>query len=121
LVDTSGWINHFKGSDTHLVTALENNAVVIHPHVIGEIALGSLKNRTNVIEQFYNLPSASIASEVEVHQMIERQKLYSRGIGYTDVHLLAAVLIEGDIKLWTADKRLESIALKLGVGMNVLS
>jgi len=39
-----------------------------------------------------------------------------RGIGCVDVHLLAAVALVGDARLWTRDERLAAIAAALGAG-----
>ncbi|HZP89212.1 MAG TPA: hypothetical protein VFB54_20565 [Burkholderiales bacterium] len=40
----------------------------------------------------------------------ERHALYGKGIGYVDVHLLAAVALTQGAKLWTRDKRLNAVA-----------
>jgi hypothetical protein len=39
----------------------------------------------------------------------------NKGIGYIDVHLLASVLIDGNARLWTRDKRLGIVAENLKV------
>ena len=33
-----------------------------------------------------------------------------RGIGYVDAHLLAAVALGGETRIWTRDKRLRTVA-----------
>jgi predicted nucleic acid-binding protein len=86
----------------------------MHPFVIGEIACGSLADRSSVLELLQDLPMAVIAESAEVLGFIGRRGLHGRGIGYVDVHLLASVtLIEGT-KLWTRDKRLRAAADDLG-------
>ena len=115
LVDTSVWVDHLNGRDTSLADALDSGRVLIHPHVLGEIALGSLKTRSTVLALLANLPKAEVATDDEVLLMIDRNKLYSRGIGYTDAHLLAAVRLTEDALLWTRDKRLYEAARDLGM------
>lgn len=44
--------------------------------------------------------------------MIERHRLFSMGIGYTDSHLLASVLLDRGAVLWTRDKHLSGAAEK---------
>ena len=114
LVDTSVWVDHMRRGDTKLAELLERGAVVMHPFVIGEIACGSLADRSSVLELLQDLPMAVIAESAEVLGFIGRRGLHGRGIGYVDVHLLASVtLIEGT-KLWTRDKRLRAAADDLG-------
>jgi len=38
-----------------------------------------------------------------------------RGLGYIDVHLLAATALHGDVRLWTRDKRLKHVAVKIAL------
>jgi len=56
---------------------------------------------------------AAVADSDEVLAYIERHKLYGKGIGYVDVHLLAAVALTEDALLWTRDKRLRAAAASL--------
>ena len=63
-----------------------------------------------------NLPSATVADHDEVMAMIEVRELFSRGMGWIDAHLLASVMISGDCRLWTADKKLAAVANEIGVG-----
>ncbi len=114
LVDTSVWIDHLGGGEAELVTALERQQVLIHPFVIGELACGTLKNRSEVLSLLRELPTAVVASEAEVLGFIERRSLMGRGIGYLDVHLLASVALEV-ARLWTRDKRLAAAAEALDV------
>lgn len=115
LVDTSVWINHFRKSDVTLIDALNKNLVHCHPFIAGELALGSIKDRKRIIEMLGDLPSAVVAEDGEIMRMIEVHKLYGKGLGYIDTHLLASTLISRNLKLWTTDKRLKASAKKLGV------
>ncbi len=113
LVDTSVWVDHLRRGDAQLVALLEANAVVMHPFVVGEIACGSLTDRSMTLDLLQHLPSAVVAEADEILGYIESKKLYGKGIGYVDVHLLASVALAG-IKLWTRDKRLREVAQDLG-------
>ena len=115
LVDTSVWIDHLRRNNQALAGLLEAGDVLSHPFVIGELSLGEIRQRTLVLEYLSLLPSTSIASHYETLHFIERRRLFGRGIGYVDVHLLAAVeLTPGDL-LWTSDKRLHRVADDLGI------
>lgn len=87
----------------------------MHPFVIGEIALGSIKDRDRIIAEMREIDPADIAEHDEVMTLIETRALHGLGIGYVDVHLLASALITPDTWLWTRDKRLEAAATELGV------
>lgn len=114
LVDTSVWVDHLRRTDPGLVALLERAAVVMHPFVVGEIACGTLRDRELVLELLQDLPAAVVATDDEVMQFIERHALYSKGIGYVDVHLLASVALTGGTRLWTRDQRLRRAAAALG-------
>lgn len=115
LVDTSIWIDHLRGSDQHLSALLTEGRVVMHPHVLGEVALGSLKNRAAVLGAMSDLPPAVAATDDEVLRFIEAQGLFGLGIGYMDAHLLAAVMLAPGTRLWTRDRRLSAASARLGL------
>src|SRR5262245_53267350 len=105
LVDASVWIHHLRFTDERLTTLLDGRDVLGHPFVTGELALGSLRHREAFLTDMRELPQATIATDDEVLQLINRQQLFGRGIGYVDVHLLAAARLTPDSKLWTRDGR----------------
>ncbi|ALS59613.1 type II toxin-antitoxin system VapC family toxin [Pandoraea norimbergensis] len=115
LVDTSIWIDHLRAGDATLVALLESGRVLAHPYVIGELALGSLKNRSAVIPTLNYLPKATVATDSEVLRFIDEQPLFGLGIGYVDAHLLAATRLTPGTALWTRDKRLAAIAESLSL------
>ncbi len=115
LVDTSVWVDHLRVGDTGLAALLEAGTVLMHPFVLGELACGNLRNRREVLDLLARLPAAPIATDAEALELIERRALMGRGLGYVDVHLLAAVLLEGTARLWTRDKGLASAAVDLAV------
>jgi len=110
LVDTSVWVEHLRAGVAAFAAALEQGIVLTHPFVLGELACGNLKNRSEVLRLLADLPRAPIATDAEALNFIERRALMGRGIGYIDVHLLASVLLEGTARLWTRDKRLAAVA-----------
>lgn len=115
LVDTSVWIDHFRRSDDALVGLLSANAVLMHSHVLGEIALSSLARRNTVLALLKGLPSAPQAGDEEVMELIEVRRLAGSGIGFTDAHLLASILLAPGARLWSRDRNLAAAATKLKV------
>jgi hypothetical protein len=115
LVDTSLWIDHLRSGNAVLADLLDNNAVLAHPWVTGELALGNLAHREEILGLLRGLPQATLAEHDEVLLFIEQQALSGAGIGYVDAQLLAASRLTPDTKLWTTDKRLANIAVRLGL------
>lgn len=113
LADTSVWIDHLRRRNARLVSALEAEAVVTHPFVIGELACGNLRNRKEILRLLERLPSTAVATHIEALTFIEQRDLMGLGIGYVDVHLLAAVALTASAKLWTLDGRLGTVAADL--------
>lgn len=115
LVDTPVWIDHLRRGNAVLAGLLENNAVLAHPWVTGELALGNLTNRAEILALLRGLPQATLAEHDEVLLLIEQQALSGAGVGYVDAQLLAASRLTADAKLWTTEKRLGSIGARLGL------
>ena len=115
LVDSTIWIDHLRRGDAALADLLNRGRVLAHPFVIGELVLGSLHQRHVVLGALRDLPQATVATDGEVMGFIDRHALHGRGIGYVDVHLLAATQLSADARLWTRDRRLLDAAVKLGV------
>jgi predicted nucleic acid-binding protein len=115
LVDTSVWIGHLRRTDKRLVELLEAGGVLTHPLVIGELACGNLPRREEMLSLLEQLPAAPVATDAEALTLIERHRLMGRGIGYIDVHLLAAALLGRDVRVWTEDARLAAAARRLFV------
>lgn len=114
LVDTSVWVDHLRKGDAHLAQLLNDGDVICHPFVIGELACGNLKNRSEILDSLKELSFAPTIELDEYMQFVELNRLYGTGIGFVDVHLLASALL-ADATLWTADKRLKKAALGLGI------
>lgn len=112
LVDTSVWVEHLRSGTIGLEALLNDGQVVCHPFIIGEIACGNLKNRTEILSLLQDLPVASLADDDEVIPFIEDHELMGKGLGYIDIHLLMSALLTR-IPLWTIDKRLHDVSLTL--------
>ena len=115
LVDTSVWIDHLHRADDRLVALLTDAEVCVHPMVVGELALGSLRDRRTVMSLLDELPTLSVASHSEVRHFVEAHALFGRGLSLVDVHLLAALRITPGSGLWTRDRRLHAAATDLAV------
>jgi predicted nucleic acid-binding protein len=113
LVDTSIWVDHLRHGDPALVALLQSDRVMVHPFVIGEIALGSLKKRDMIIASLQDLPQAIVVTDKEALHFIESHSLSGSGIGYVDLHLLASTRLDKGSSLWTRDKRLLEVAQRL--------
>ena len=83
--------------------------------VIGELACGSLPNRTDVLGLLGMLPAIPPATDYEVLFFIEQRQVMGRGLGYVDVHLLAAAALAQSVRLWTRERRLADVASDLGL------
>lgn len=112
LVDTSVWVEHLRRGLPAFERLLSDGEVVCHPLVIGELACGNLRSRGEILALLHDLPSARDVPHEEVLIFVERRRLMGRGLGWVDVHLLAAALIEG-VPLWTLDRRLREAARTL--------
>jgi len=114
LVDTSVWIEHLRRGSDQLSDLLLNNQVYCHGFIIGELACGHLKNRDRILNLLNSLQKAAIAEDMEVMQLIEEHRLYGRGLGWIDAHLLSSALLSG-VQLWTMDKHLIKVTGQLGI------
>jgi len=115
LVDTSVWIDHFRAADAQLIALLTRNEVITHPFVVGELALGSVAKRAEVLRYLNNLSMAAQATHAEMMVFIERHKLANTGLGYVDVSLLASAALTPGAALWSRDKNLRAAAERCGV------
>jgi predicted nucleic acid-binding protein len=118
LVDTSVWVDHLRFGDKIVVGLLDSGRVLVHPFVVGELALGNLRQRQAILASLQDLPQANLATDQEVLRFIERHALAGLGIGYVDAHLLASIRLTTGASLWTRDKRLSRVAERLGLTSN---
>jgi predicted nucleic acid-binding protein len=114
LVDTSVWVAHLRKGNIGLEALLNEGHVVCHSFIVGELACGNLKNRSEILSLLYALPMATHAEHDELMQFIETHSLMGKGLGYIDMHLLASAILS-KVPLWTLDKKLNQVSLRLGL------
>ena len=119
LADTSVWVDHLRAENAEMSKLLDDVQIVMHPLIVGELALGSLWERNKILAFLDMLPRVRVARLDEVRQMVEARSLYSRGIGLIDAHLIASIFLNPPTLLWTKDKRLAGIAESLGIRANL--
>lgn len=105
IVDTSVWIDYFRHGSGRLAGLLSENTILIHAFVVDELALGNLKNRSDVLQLLEKLPKSVHASNEEVLYFVEKERLYGKGLGFIDVHLLASARLSR-ARLWSMDRAL---------------
>ena len=114
LVDTSVWVDHLRRGNRALAQALEDGLVLSHPFVIGELACGTIRRRTEVLSLLSRLDAVPVVASAEALGLVEDRRLMGRGIGWIDVHLIASSLV-GRVRLWSLDRRLAAVAREIGV------
>jgi predicted nucleic acid-binding protein len=114
LADTSVWINHLRYGNARLGELLRQAVVSCHPFIIGELACGTLRNRAEILSLLAELPAVRVATHEESLTFLDAHRLMGRGLGYVDVHLLAASVLDRT-PLWSLDRRLAGVAGQLGV------
>jgi predicted nucleic acid-binding protein len=114
LVDTSVWIGHFRAGSEGLKTLLFDEQVLCHPFIVGELACGNLRRRSEILSMLKALPEAHLVEHEELLDFLDARRLYGRGIGWVDAHLLASTLLTG-CAIWTFDKPLRRAAAALNV------
>src|SRR6185295_13601318 len=119
LADTSIWIEHFRSGTGLLADRLEQQEILMHPFILGELMLGGIGNRRDVIADLRALPRAAVATHAEVETLIQAAPLHGRGIGYVDAALLASTRLQDAARLWTGDRQLAVVADELGIGLTV--
>lgn len=115
LVDSSIWVDHIRQADATLSRLLDLNLVLVHPGVIGEIALGHMRDRDAMTTYLHTFPAPVLAKDGEVLGLIARERLFGIGIGWVDAHLLTATMLTDGAQLWTRDRRLSTAADRLGL------
>lgn len=117
LADTSIWIDHLHRADARLVSLLSDDEIGCHHLVIEELALGSIKQRAAVLELLSNLHQFPALTHPEILHLVERRRLWGRGLSATDVNLLGSVALVDGARLWTRDERLKVACQEVGVAL----
>lgn len=115
LADTSVWVDHFRSPEPTLMHLAQTNELLMHPFVMGELAMGSLADRKLRLRLWAMMPSLPVVPLEDVLALVEGRQLYSSGIGYMDASLLAASLAVPGTLLWCRDRKLQSFAREFGV------
>jgi predicted nucleic acid-binding protein len=113
VVDSNVWVHHWRTPNPLLMGMVADGEVWTHPLVIGELSMGTLRNREQMLWDLIRLGRPQLATDAETRQMVEARRLWGRGIGWNDAKILASVVIGGCL-LWTQDKRLDEAALEMG-------
>ncbi len=118
LADTSIWVDYLRGGNPQMEKSLSHGQIVMHPFIVAEIALGSLRNRRQRLDELEALLEVKVARLSEVRHMIETRALYSKGISLVDAHLLASCLMTPGTQLWTRDAALAQAGKALGINVH---
>ncbi len=114
IVDTSIWVDMFRGRPTSLEVILQQGQALLHPFVLGELQLGGLPRRGLDALVWPDVRVAPLGDIDEVGRFIEAAELTGTGLGYVDVHLLVSAIL-ADGKLMSSDKKLHAQAQRLGI------
>lgn len=117
LVDTSVWIDHLHRVEPALVEALYADEVGSHPLVVEELALGGIGERAAVLTLLSRLRPFPVADHDEVLALVDGHRLWGRGLGAVDAHLLASALLRAGSRLWTRDRRMREAGRLLGIAL----
>lgn len=77
--------------------------------------MGTYGDRAGVLSDLWRLPRSAGPSEVETLRFIEDEHLFGIGIGFIDATLLLSTRLTPNTSLWTRDKRLLTVAERLGL------
>lgn len=117
LVDTSVWIRFLSNRGPYasaLDGLLSRDEVAGHDFVYGELLVGDLGGRRELLEHYERIDRAPLVAHAEVVEFVRDRRLHGRGIGWVDANLLASALV-ARLTLWTADSALATVAAGLGI------
>ena len=115
VVDTSIWIDHLRSGDPRLKQLIADKSLFQHPFIIGEISVGNLATREQTVRALRGLPQIEPVSEEEFHRFLGAAELFGTGLGFVDVHVLAATAATPGAEIWTGDRRMLEQAERLGL------
>ena len=117
LVDTSVWIRFLSNRAPYaaeLDDLLSRGDVSGHDFVLGELLIGDIGARKQLLADYALMHQAPAVPHGEVVEFVRQRRLHGRGLGWIDAHLLASALV-ARVQLWTADARLAAVATELGI------
>jgi predicted nucleic acid-binding protein len=123
LVDTSVWIRFLSNRAPYaaeLEELLSREEVSGHDVVYGELLIGDLGGRRQLLSDYEQMRQAPVVPHGEVVAFVRSRRLHGRGIGWIDAQLLASALV-GHLKLWTTDPRLATLAKELAIAHDLRS
>jgi predicted nucleic acid-binding protein len=116
VVDASIWIDHFRRSNEKLLTLLNDHRVLTHELLVGELLCGSVPApRSSTLALLSNLLQIEPVEFDEVLEIVETGRIYGSGCGLIDIAVLIATLRTPETKLWSKDKKMQRLALQLGI------
>jgi predicted nucleic acid-binding protein len=115
LADTSVWIDHFRIGNERLAQLLDAGGVLMHPAVMGELVLGGLGNRGDVLRHLRALPTSRVSNHEETMIFILNRGVAGSGVGYVDASLLASVALSPGATFWTSDRKAHALSSRLGL------
>ena len=86
----------------------------IHDFILGELACGNIRNRTEILKFLQDLPRVNSITIDEYLKFIEFNNLVGLGLGFVDINLLASARLSG-YPLFTYDKKLRFVADELSL------
>jgi predicted nucleic acid-binding protein len=113
IVDTSVWIEYFKGNEKYfdfIQELLEKNEIITIELIFAELLQGARnKKETEMLKSYYGLiPKAEIENLCILAGEFSRQeKFISKGIGLIDACIITATIFS-DSRLWTLDKKIQN-------------
>jgi predicted nucleic acid-binding protein len=123
LVDTSVWIRFLANRTpfaAHLDALLNRDEVIGHAFVCGELLTGDKGGRRQLLAWYEQMHQVPRVAHREVVAFVRERRLYGRGLGWIDMHLLASAVV-GRLQIWTADSRLGELARELDVAYDPAS
>ena len=117
LVDTSVWIRFLAGTEPYasgLDRLLSADEVLGHDVVYGELLIGDRGGRPAILTTYGGIHQAPVVPHADVVEFVGRRRIAGRGLGWIDAHLLASALV-AHAALWTADRRLATVAGELRI------
>jgi hypothetical protein len=122
VVDTSVWIDFFRGTNQllhdKLELLIENNEIIALSCVFGELLQG-VKNENEektILDFWYNLSKVDETNLfIEAGKSSNQYKLLNKGVGLIDSYILA-VALKYNLSLWTFDKKLNEVYSSIVLG-----
>lgn len=107
IIDTSVWIENEKIPVTVLHELLREGRAILHRAVLGELAVGVIRNRRAFLSDLRLLKMCNEKNLTEVIELIEGEKLFGRGLSLVDCMIMASAQAE-NLLIFSFDKKLNT-------------